>query len=59
LIVEDCGHSVTERECGELLAPRVEKVIRANHKRFDAELSQRCEDGVDVGFGTGMQNMKL
>ena len=44
---------------GELLLPGGEKRIGANHKPAHLQLSQVCEDAVEVALGTGSEDMKF
>ena len=53
--MEDRGHRVAERQCGELFAPAIEECIGSDHERAGSQLDQGREDRIEVAFGAGMQ----
>src|SRR5262249_12662710 len=57
--LEDRGHSVVDRQGGELLGPAIEDCIGADHERAGSQLGQGREDRIEIAFGAGMQDMQL
>jgi hypothetical protein len=55
--LEDRGHSVVDRQCGELLGPAIEDCIGADHESAGSQLGQGCEDRIEIAFGAGMQDL--
>jgi hypothetical protein len=50
---------VTERQCGELLAPALEEWIGDDHEPARPKLGQVCKDRIKVALAAGMQDMEL
>src|SRR4029453_5051979 len=53
------GNRVAQGQCGELLAPAIEKWITADHERAGSQSGQGCEDRIEVALGARMQDMEL
>jgi hypothetical protein len=47
------------RLCGKLFASAIEECIDADNQCACPQLSQGCEDRIEVAFGTGVQDMEL
>src|SRR6266545_5058554 len=58
-VLEDRGHRVADRQCGELLAPAIEQSIIADRQRACPQSGQGCEDRIEVAFGARLQDMGL
>jgi hypothetical protein len=58
-ILEDRGHRVAERQCGELLAPAIKERIASDHEPARSQLDQLCEGYIKVTLCAGIQDMEF
>src|SRR5260370_37778407 len=58
-ILVDGGHSVAERQLGELFAPAIEEGIGIDHQRACPQLEHYRERHVQLALAAGAQDMEL
>jgi hypothetical protein len=55
----DRGNRLSDSQGSKLFTVRGEKAIGGNHESASSQLEQRCEHGIEVSFGIGVQDMEL
>src|SRR6266545_5113700 len=58
-ILGDHGHRMTERQCADLFASRIEEIIGANDERVGSRLPPGCKDRIQVAIGARVQDIEL
>src|SRR5262249_8248755 len=55
----DRGHSMADRQCGQLLAADKEQLIGHDHEPTGSQFDQGCEGDLDLAFAACMEDMEL